>query len=561
MNKKKYGILNRLSVVAGMCLIMFQLAGCGSDSSSVASTAVALMSTASVTPEPYVSTGFPQVVVVSGSDYEMGVQYGNQTAPAIMHNLAIFKSKLFAAYGAETVGKDMQVWDYYLKKYDPALGDWINGIVAGCKEKGYDVSYSDLVLIMVYPTELWSRPSDPYPAETNVQNAASAVKAPAKTFHSCNTFSATGTATADGKPLHAITSMVAPEASDNIILVAFPKNGPSFVSQTYAGKVNSNSAMNSNGFAWTMTAILSDAPAWGLTEVYFHYLAENVTSPAEAEAYLAATPRGGVAGGFMMSDATGDLSVFETSADHYNVRKPGDMGEPRPFLVQTNNLVSPSLQQYNPVWLEIALGTYARNDTVSQFLKEAAPGAVDFGFAKAILSSDNWYDSAAALWHINEPGQTLNLSNDHTSVSQSIFRPADLTAYLQTGTPSGIGLPAYSTGEYVKIKLTTDPKTVTAQADADALAYFWDAADALEHDLNAKSAYLTNPVVTDIKGKLDNAFAAYTAGMDRAGFAALNTNTDPKQRLNLWASALTNFAKAQLYAQMAKSTLQRARGL
>lgn len=58
---------------------------------------------------PYMSTGFPQVVVVSGTNYEMGVQYGRQTAPAIFHNVAIFKSKLYAAYGSETVTKDMKV--------------------------------------------------------------------------------------------------------------------------------------------------------------------------------------------------------------------------------------------------------------------------------------------------------------------------------------------------------------------------------------------------------------------------------------------------------------------
>lgn len=554
-------------MVIGICLLMFQLAGCGSDSpggaattassTTASSTATNLLSVTSPPADPYVPSGFPQVVVVSGSNYEMGVQYGNQTAPRILHNLAIFKSKLNAAYGADTVGKDMQVWDYFLKKSDPTLVDWITGIVAGCKQSGYDVSYIDLVLLMVYPTELWARPTDPYPAEAKVQKAVGLVAAPAKTFHSCNTFSATGTATADGKPIHAITQMASDEMSDNIILLAFPTGGASFVSQTYAGRVNANSAMNSNGFAWTMTAILSDTPAWGLTEVYFHYLAQVAKSPAEAQAYLLATTRGGVAGGFMMSDAAGNLSVFENSATHYHLRKPGDMGETGPYLVQTNNLVDPSLQQYNPAWLAPALGSYARYDTVFEFLKEAAPGTVDFKFAKALLSSDNWYDSLATLWHINEPGLTLNVSNDHTSICQSIFFPADQIAYLQTGTPSGIGLPANSTGEYVKIKLATDPKTVASQADADALAYFWDAADNLEHDLNAKMAYLTPSVISDIKGMLDNSFSAYSAGLDRAGFAALNTDT--KQRLNLWSSALTDFAKAQLYAQMAKSAIVRAR--
>ena len=109
----------------------------------------------------------------------------------------------------------------------------------------------------------------------------------------------------------------------------------------------------------------------------------------------------------------------------------------------------------------------------------------------------------------------------------------------------------------MKIKLATDPKKVAYQADTDAIALYWDAVDSFEHDLNAKAAYLTTPVVNDIRGKLDQAFAAYSFGMDRASFA--NLSTDAKKGINLWAEALTYYAKAQLYAQMAKTALLKAR--
>ena len=33
---------------------------------------------------------------------------------------------------------------------------------------------------------------------------------------------------------------------------------------------------------------------------------------------------------------------------------------------------------------------------------------------------------------------------------------------------------------------------------------------------------------------------------------------DPQRKLDLWASALTYYAKAQLYAQMAKTSLEKA---
>jgi hypothetical protein len=497
------------------------------------------------------------VVVVSGTNYDMGVEYGEQASAAIAHNVAMFKSRLYDKFGSETVTKDMQVWDYYLGKHDPVYKDWLRGIIDGCKEKGYDVSYLDLVMLMVYPTEFWARPKAPYPAETGIASVEIPyAAASAGAYHACTTFAAEGTKTKDGKPIHAITSMSPTETMDNVILLAFPTEGASFVSQTYAGRVNGNSAMNSKGFSWTMTAIMSNTPVWGMPpEVYFHYLAQMTASSDEALDYLKSSPKGGVTGGFILTDASGKISVYEGIADKFHLRHPGDRGESGQFVVETNHLVDPSLSAYNPPWLP-AIGTYARYDTAFQLLKEAAPGTVDFAFCKNFYASDDWYDAGKGTWHRNEPG-VREVSNSHTSVSQSIFSPADLTAYLETGTPSGLGLPAYATGEYVKIKLATDPKKVTYQADVDALALYWDARDSFEHDLNAKAAYLTPTIVSDIRGKLDQAFAAYSVGMDRISFAILTT--DPKKQAGLWGDAMTSYAAAQLYAQMAKTELLKAR--
>lgn len=554
--KEKTNLLYRFVYVLILCLAVFQLAGCAGDQRRESLSPVEPAATLSA-PQPYLSTGFPQVVVVSGTDYEMGAQYGEQAGAAIAHNVVIFKSRLYATHGSEKITKDLQVWSYYLTKYDPTYKDWLQGIADACRQKGHDVSYLDLIGLMVYPTEKWARPKAPYPEETRIASTGASLNTLSDgTFHSCNTFAAKGKMTPDGKPIHVITSMAATEAMDNVILLAFPKTGLSFVGQTYAGRINSNYAMNSKGLAWTMTAIMSDAPVWGVApEVYFHYLAQIASTPAEALEYLKSTPKGGVTGGFIFTDASGNISVFEGIADHFRLRHPGDMGEPGQFVVQTNHLVDPSLEAYNPKWLPV-LGTYARYDTVFQFLKEAEPGSVDFAFAKSLLESDDWYEKSKAAWRRNEPGKR-EVSNSHTSVSQAVFFPADLVAYLQTGTPSGYGLPAFATGEYVKIKLATDPKTVTDNADRDALSMYWDATDSFRHDLNAKSTYLSIAVANDIEDKLDKAFTAYSLGMDRSSFASLTK--DEKKRIALWAEAMTYYAKAQLYAQMAKTTLLKAR--
>ena len=118
---------------------------------------------------------------------------------------------------------------------------------------------------------------------------------------------------------------------------------------------------------------------------------------------------------------------------------------------------------------------------------------------------------------------TRNIQQPHFSKPGNFF-PADLIAYLQTGTTGGRGLPAFATGEYVKIKLASDPKKVTNQADSDTLALYWGPCDSFERDINAKAAYLSVTIANDVKGTLDQAFAAYSLGTDRASFANLATD-------------------------------------
>ncbi len=77
--------------------------------------------------------------------------------------------------------------------------------------------------------------------------------------------------------------------------------------------------------------------------------------------------------------------------------------------------------------------------------------------------------------------------------------------------------------------------------------------------IQATAAYLTVPVAAEIRDILDKACAAYTAGMDRAGYAG--PEKDRNRQRELWASALTYYAQAEMYAQMAKTTLLRAKSL
>jgi hypothetical protein len=104
-----------------------------------------------------VSSGIPDVVVVSGSNYEMGFQYGTQCAAKIKYATAIAKQSAMPYFGVETVLKDLEVISYYADRFNPKMREWIEGMQAGCKAAGYSVSYYDLLLNIILPSELWCR--------------------------------------------------------------------------------------------------------------------------------------------------------------------------------------------------------------------------------------------------------------------------------------------------------------------------------------------------------------------------------------------------------------------
>src|SRR5208283_2562463 len=156
---------------------------------------------------------------------------------------------------------------------------WLTGISAGCSTQGVNVSYVDLVAIMVHPQEIWARPAMPYPPETGVSAAASLPIKGSKLLakprtdttrmSSCTSFAATVPATKGGAPMVSITGGGIDQTMAFVILVAFPTDGEHFVSLAEAGRVAANFGANSR-FGWTMPAAVTDSSgncpsSWGVS--------------------------------------------------------------------------------------------------------------------------------------------------------------------------------------------------------------------------------------------------------------------------------------------------------
>lgn len=523
-----------------------------------------------------------KVVVVSGSNYEMGVQYGEMAAALIAENRDAAWELLDnlkdtgdpkdpsddKLLGHDTILKDIEVWTYYLEKFDPKLKDWLFGISDGCMNKGVKVSYVDLVALMILPQELWARPSGPYPDETAVafipgKSPTHFAKARSDTraMASCSAFAATGSATG-GTPMLSLTLGYISQIQQYVILFAYPTEGESFVNLTPAGKVVNNTGMNRN-FGWVMTAAVNYpgpcASAWGVTsEIYHHYLQQYCKTPAEAMQYLDKTPSGGVTGIFLFADKSGDVFAYEVNSCQSAVRSPGDLNE-TDFVVSTNNYNGPKMKDYAipAAWFP---DTYIRYATVyKKVAKEARLGAIGFEFTKSLWESNDWYDEVNKKWHTvpvpNDPNDlnTCNVpgNNCEGGESQTIAFPVQDSIYLQAGGPHGTSIQYYwpenpkPTGEYTKWTLLKSIDETAKAASNDALNMFNSASNALDHQ-----AGLTWQERKALRDWLNTAWDAWARAERTA------SGNKGQRDMVAWSSAFTDYATAQLYSQMVSTKMR-----
>jgi hypothetical protein len=531
-----------------------------------------------------------KVVVVSGTNYEMGVQYGEQAAKLIAANRDVTWNLLDTGVkgldgqplGREVILKDIQVWTYYLEKWDPQLKTWLLGISKGCKNKGFKVSYVDLIAIMVLPQEVWARPQMPYPAETDVtafvpgggSNLLAEGRTNTQAMSSCTAFAATGSATPDGAPMVTLTLGFFEEITQYVILVAFPTDGERFINLTMAGKVTNNTGMNSK-YAWVMTAavnhpFLDCASNWGVpSEVYHHYLQQYCRSPQEAMAYLEKTPKGGVTGIFLFADESGDVFAYECGYCGCVAREAGEIYETD--FVATSNNYNTSLMAPYAIPAEWFPDTYIRYDTIFMELSSAPRGTIGIDFAKAAWLSNDWYDAFTRKWQTvpvpNDPDD-FNIcnvpgNNCEGGESQVIQFPAQKTAYLQSGGPHGTSIQYYwpedpkPTGEYTKWQLRSSIDKVAGAASDDALKMI----DAAWDSFRDKAAILDRKTRHELNSLMTQAYNAWRKGKIAEKAVKCTSNgrqgKDQKKEMARWGEAFTYYATAQLYSQMVTTKLNR----
>ena len=87
------------------------------------------------------------VVFLSGSDYEMGYQYGQQAAAHIHLNAVGSWASALQRLSHDEVRNGLRANQYLIEQHTPEIIEMVKGMSAGATAAGYDVSYEDALMM------------------------------------------------------------------------------------------------------------------------------------------------------------------------------------------------------------------------------------------------------------------------------------------------------------------------------------------------------------------------------------------------------------------------------
>jgi len=274
------------------------------------------------------------VIILQGSDYEMGYQYGQQAGHLIEKTKDAAWGSALENFTYEEVIRALKANQYYIKKYTPELIDFLRGIADGATTAGYAVTYIDAVLMNC---------TLPNPKTSHYPEGVEDATFPPK---GCSVCSAWGTATKDGK-LIGMDTLDSGEALYGVVIVAFPDNGNAYMCAPQAGEIGDHFLMNNKGFflgnsggGGSPRDIDNDyGLCWACSLPYIVRFANNAIEARD----MMLKWKINVPENFHFVDTKGNAFVVEKTAALQSVRKSGDFGE-RDFMFSTNNYLNEEMK-------------------------------------------------------------------------------------------------------------------------------------------------------------------------------------------------------------------------
>jgi hypothetical protein len=272
------------------------------------------------------------VILLHGSDYEMGYQYALQIHQIFgLWALEKLKRKFSQA---DTV--TLKAYHGLLEKCVPECIDIFRGIAAGAADAGVPLSFEEVLADDCPAFQIPPMYRGLGRQESQMVNPPSP---------GCSGFAVWGSATKDGR-LICSGSGDHPLAYECLVL-ALPETGNNYITRVGIPRFSIHPAMNSKGLAYVHHGAGSsgnEPQGQGITgSLVVQHTIRFASNTDEALALQLAYPPGSPAAG-LWADVSNHALVLECR-DPRTVRKAGDYGE-RDFLYATNNSLVPELKPY-----------------------------------------------------------------------------------------------------------------------------------------------------------------------------------------------------------------------
>jgi hypothetical protein len=531
------------------------------------------------------------VVILKGSDFEMGYQYAGQLA------------QIFGAWILELVNCDLsdrqlkalKGYEWYIKKQAPEMIGFFKGMTAGAQKVGVPLTYEQVLAqfcLGVQRGEYVDTPDDQpgYPNEIEDPPPSAPGGDPLK----CGSVAAWGTATKDGKVITSGSS----DGNDhfNVTIICFPEDGNAYIHSPYYAvgpwvSAGGHSGMNDKGLVYVHHGVTQTAqdqgkkPRYGLQSdiAIRHTLRYANTAEQAIKMTLDYETTGDFAGGGYGTggfwvDKEGKAFVIERSDEPAVIRKPGDCGE-KDFMYATNTLLSRELgkegEEYvdHGGWLKKGVApcrdlSVSRNLFVYNLFSEYH-GQIDLEFMKMVWrfrSGPLLVDAPLDVWeekamtHYQEGGcegwETLGRV---TNACVTITVPEDKLYFVSTTYPAReptLGHPlefhgarwlAYATRAFYKLRLGSSPAEVMKAAKYQAET------DLFLADRELRKLDYHDPAYAPLDAIFNQAVIEWTIGDFRRGPEGIDSTLTKKpaeeEAVYYWSKATRAFIRCQLLAR------------
>ena len=294
------------------------------------------------------------VILLQGTDFEMGYQYAQQLVQ--IFGPWILKQKAGRAFSQEQLGY-LRKWEVEIRKYAPELLELCRGWAAGASAAGIPMTYEDVL-------DLWTGHNPPAKDYFGIDLVLERLPSVA-----CSGAAAWGRATVDGQLItgssgdHDCTHMVT--------IVAFPKTGNNFIYTPFGATGGvplvgpcyffGHPGMNNKGLAYVHHGggpkLIEPKAYWGYglrRGVSVFHILRFAKSAREARQMETSYPIGDIGpsdlahvGGFYADPTYG--YVIESRKDPIIIREAGGMGE-TDFLYANNSAIHPDAEK--AAWMQ-----------------------------------------------------------------------------------------------------------------------------------------------------------------------------------------------------------------